>query len=66
MIVEVVVENLEESEGHASTNDHFNHFVEEVLNEQNLISHLCTTKDREERPLWLVDSWLLQSTPVPS
>ena len=42
-----VVDDLEEGEGHAPTNDHLVDFIEETLNEQNLVSHLRTANTTE-------------------
>mmetsp|Transcript_4754 Transcript_4754/g.12017 ORF Transcript_4754/g.12017 Transcript_4754/m.12017 type:complete len:218 (+) Transcript_4754:525-1178(+) len=40
---------LQEGERHAPTNDHLVHFVQQVLDEQNLVAHLCAAKDGEHR-----------------
>ena len=37
-----IVKYFEERERHSTANNHLVHFVQQVLNEQNLVCHLCT------------------------
>jgi len=50
-----VVENFEERERHASTDDHLIHFVQHALNQLDLVSHL---RSEQNSPLfWLNDCY---------
>lgn len=43
-----VVENFEEGEGHAATDDHLVDLIQHVVDQLDLIFHLCTeTKTRD-------------------
>lgn len=48
------VQHLQESERHAAADNHLIHLVQQVLNELNLIGHLCSTQNSQERIRWVV------------
>lgn len=44
------LELFEEGEGHAASDDHLVDLVQHVLNQLNLVLHLSTAQDGQERP----------------
>jgi len=43
-----VVKDFEERECHSTSDDHLVHFVQQILNQQNLVCHLCSAPHNAE------------------